>query len=125
MIFTVNYYTGPDPDFFAKLAEMRNTEVPREKVKEYDHRQYMPFKGNVRTEDIMTQATQSLLGERKEHLATSDRGVILLRKIILNAIETVQKGGRPKGVLTQDTPDAIVKLDSFTGVQAMKGKKMV
>ena len=117
MIFTVNYYTGPDPDFFDKLAKLRATEVPREKVKEYDHRKYMPFKGNVRLEDIMTQGTQGLLGEREEHLGTSDRGVILLRRLVREAIEKTAKGKQPKGAVPRERADELVYLDSFTGVR--------
>ncbi len=118
-LFTVNYYTGPDPDFFEKLAPSRQLTTKEEK-KEYDRRRYAPFRGSVRLEDMMTQGTQGLIGEREEHLATSDRGVILLRKIILNAIETVQRGGRPKGVLTQDQAEKVLKIDSFTGIRNRK-----
>ena len=57
----------------------------------------MPFKGNVRKEDLVTQGTQGLLGERGEQLGISDRGVIKFRKIVLDAIETALNGGRPKG----------------------------
>jgi hypothetical protein len=121
-LFTVNYYTGPDPNFFAKLAPSRELTAKEEK-KEYDRRRYAPFRGSVRLEDITSQSTQGLIGEREEHLATSDRGVILLRKIILNAIETVQKGGRPKGVLARDQVEEVIKLDSFTGVRPITERK--
>jgi phenylpropionate dioxygenase-like ring-hydroxylating dioxygenase large terminal subunit len=117
MISTVNYYTGSDPDFFAKLEKMRATEVPREKVNQYDHRKYMPFKGNVRTEDIMTQATQPQLGDREERLGSSDRGVIMLRRIVLQAIGAAVKGKKPKGVLPRKRADEMVQLDSFTGLR--------
>ena len=117
-IFTVNYYTGADPDFFAKLERMRVTEVPKEKVKEYDRRKFMPYKGNVRQEDIVTQGTQGLLGERAEHLASADRGVIMLRRIVRDAIAAALRGGRPKGVLAQEQAAEMVQLDCFTGVRA-------
>ena len=117
MIFTVNYYTGPDPDFFAKLERMRATEVPKEKIKEYDRRKYMPYKGNVRQEDLMTQGTQGLLGEREEHLGSSDRGVLMLRRLVRDAIEAVVQEGQPKGALPRERADEIVQLDSFTGVR--------
>ncbi len=119
-IFTVNYYTGLDPDFFAKLERMRATEVPREKIREYDHRKYMPYKGNVRQEDIVTQGTQGLLGDREEHLGSADRGVIMLRRIVREAIGAAARGGRPKGVLPHERADEIVHLDCFTGVR-LKG----
>jgi hypothetical protein len=116
-IFTVNYYTGSDPNFFEKLEELRKTEVPKQEVKEYDRRKYMPFKGNVRQEDIMSQSTQGVLGERDEQLGTSDRGVIIFRRLVREAIATALKGGRPKGVLTQQKEQEIVYFDSFTGVR--------
>ena len=114
-VFTVNYYSGPDPFFFEKLAPSRQVVWQGEK-KDYDRRKYSPFRGSVRREDIATQGTQGLVGEREEHLATSDRGVILLRKMILDAVETVAKGHEPKGILTQERAD-VIKIDSFTGIR--------
>ena len=117
MLFTADYYTGPDPDFFPKLAATRPP-PPADNKKEYDHRRYTPFRGSVRHEDIMTQGTQGPIDQRDEHLAASDRGVILLRKRILNGMKTVQQGGLPEGVLTRGQAGAIVKIDSFTGIRA-------
>jgi 5,5'-dehydrodivanillate O-demethylase len=116
-IYTVNYYTGSDPQFFEKLKAMRAAEEPRQEVKAYDNRKYMPFKGNVRQEDIMSQSTQGLLGEREERLATSDKGVIMFRRIIREAIAAAQKGQRPKGVLPKEKASEVVYFDSFTGVR--------
>ena len=116
-IYTVNYYTGSDPQFFEKLKAMRAAEVPKHEVKAYDSRKYMPFKGNVRQEDIMSQSTQGLLGEREERLATSDKGVIMFRRIIREAIAAAQKGERPKGVPPKEKASEIVYFDSFTGMR--------
>lgn len=116
-LFTVNHYTGLDAEFFQKLAPSRRI-GPNVEKKEYDKRQYSPFRGSVRSEDIMTQSTQGLIGERKEQLAASDKGVILIRKIILNAIQAVQEGGVPKGVPSSDEADRMIKIDSFTGIRA-------
>ncbi len=116
-IYTVNYYTGSDPQFFEKLKAMRAAEVPKQEVKAYDSRKYMPFKGNVRQEDIMSQSTQGLLGEREERLATSDKGVIMFRRIVREAIAAAQKGERPKGVVPQEKASEVVYFDSFTGVR--------
>ena len=115
-LFTVNHYTGSDPQFFQKLAPSRRIAAPVEK-KEYDGRKYSPYRGNVRTEDIMCQTTQGLIGEREEQLATSDKGVILIRKIILNAIQAVQDGRVPKGMVLPDQADQIIQIDSFTGIR--------
>ena len=116
-LFTVNHYTGSDPEFFQKLAPSRKVEAKAEK-KPYDRRKYSPFRGNVRTEDITCQSTQPLLDRRKEQLATSDKGVILIRKIILNAMRAVQEKRTPKGVLRREQAHEMVEIDSFTGVRA-------
>ncbi len=115
-LFTVNHYTGPDPDFFKKLAPSRHVESSGEK-KPYDRRKYSPFRGSVRSEDIMTQSTQGFIGKRKEQLATSDKGVILLRKIIIDAVQAVHDGRIPKGVTRSDALDSPIEIDSFTGIR--------
>jgi hypothetical protein len=114
----VDYYTGPDANFFENLKEMRAREKPRQEVKEYDRRKYMPFKGNIRQEDVMAQSTQSPLGERDEQLGVSDRGVIKFRKIVAEAIEMALNGAMPKGVITKDRAEKMVRLHSFAGVRA-------
>lgn len=116
MLFTVEHYTGADADFFRKLAETRLT-AKTPKKKDYDHRTYAPFRENVRQEDIVTQGTQRSIDQREEHLAVSDRAIILLRKSILNAIKVVQRGGLPQGVVTKDGAEELVKIDSFTGIR--------
>ena len=115
-LFTVNHYTGSDSQFFEKLAPSRRVEAKAGK-KPYDHRNHSPFRGNVRTEDIACQSTQPLLSARKEQLGTSDKGVILIRKIILNAIEAVQNKRRPKGLLLPEQANELVTIDSFTGLR--------
>jgi hypothetical protein len=125
MLFTVDHYTGPEPDVFTKLKAMRAHEVPRQAVKPYDRRKYMPFRGSVRDEDVVTQATQGLLGERSERLATSDRGVIALRRIVREAVEAVQRGARPKGMLAPEQADRVVRLDTFVGVRPKTGASRV
>jgi phenylpropionate dioxygenase-like ring-hydroxylating dioxygenase large terminal subunit len=117
MIFTLDSYTGPDANFFAKLKQMRAREVAKQERKSYDRRKYMPFKGNIRQEDVMTQSTQGKLGERDEQLGVSDRGVIKFRGIVLEAIETALTGGRPKGVIAKEQAAEIVQLHSFAGVR--------
>ena len=117
MIFTVDYYTGPDADFFANLKQMRARELPKQEVREYDRRPMMPYKGNIRQEDLITQSTQGFIGGRHEQLGVSDRGVIKFRKIVLEAIETALAGGVPKGALMRHTERELMKLDSFAGVR--------
>jgi 5,5'-dehydrodivanillate O-demethylase oxygenase subunit len=117
MMFTVDYYTGSGNKFFEGLKELRKKEEPIDDRKPYDTRPLMPFRGNVRTEDIVTQGTQKLLGERREHLGTSDRGVILLRKMVREAIEASARGEAPKGLHLDENAEGMVKIDSFVGVR--------
>ena len=116
-LYTVNHYTGADPEFFRKLAPSRRLTTELKKP-EYDRRKYSPFRGSVRSEDIMSQATQGKVGERKEQLATSDKGVILIRRIILDAIRAVQQGHGPKGVPCREEAEQMIQMDSFTGIRA-------
>ncbi len=117
MLFTVDYYTGPEPDIFERLAGMRKREFPTQEVKPYDKRPLMPFRGNVRKEDIVTQGTQNLVGHRSENLGNSDRGVIVLRKLVREAIAAVAEGKEPKGLHQQENAEGLVVLDSFVGVR--------
>ena len=117
MLFTADNYFGPVENFFAKLKDLRAKETPVEPAKPYDKRKHMPYKGNVRKEDIMTQGTQGLLGERGEQLGVSDRGVIKFRKIVVDAIGTALNGGRPKGVLVNERAREMMQLDTQVGVR--------
>ena len=121
MLFTADNYTGPVQNFFERLKEMRDKERLVQEVKPYDKRKHMPYKGNVRQEDIMAQGTQGLLGERSEQLGASDRGVIKFRKIVLDAIETALQGGTPKGLLPRDPATGITRLDTAVGVRQING----
>jgi hypothetical protein len=40
-----------------------------------------------------------------------------LRKSILRAMETAQKGGLPQGVRAEEQAEAIFKIESFTGIR--------
>ena len=71
----------------------------------------------MRTEDIACQATQPLLDRRKEQLATSDKGVILIRKIILAAIQAARNGQTPKGIPARGEAENMIQIDSFTGIR--------
>jgi len=116
-LYTVNHYTGDDAEFFQKLAPSRKIETQAEK-KPYDRRKHAPFRGSVRTEDIACQATQKILGARREQLATSDRGVIMLRKLILDDIAALRRGGQPRALAWAAEHGGAIKIDSFTGVRA-------
>jgi phenylpropionate dioxygenase-like ring-hydroxylating dioxygenase large terminal subunit len=119
MLFTADNYKGPEANFFEKLKALREQETPVQEVMPYDKRKFMPYKGNVRKEDLMTQGTQGLLGERSEQLSVSDRGVIKFRKIVVDAIETGLRGGRPKGRVDKKQANEIYRLDTRVGVRAI------
>ena len=52
-----------------------------------------------REQDRVAQETQGAIAETKEHLATSDQGILMLRKMIREAIDAVKQGEDPAGVL--------------------------
>jgi len=117
MLFTADNYRGEEENFFAKLKALRATETPVQEVKPYDKRKFMPYKGNIRKEDLVTQGTQGLLGERSEQLGVSDRGVIKFRRIVLDAIETALDGGRPKGIVEKERAHELYRLQTHVGVR--------
>ena len=119
MLFTADNYRGPEENFFEKLKALRAKETPVQEVMPYDKRKFMPYKGNVRKEDLVTQGTQGLLGERSEQLGVSDRGVIKFRKIVLDAIDPVLNGGQPKGVVGKKQANEIYRLETQVGVRAI------
>ena len=116
-LYTVNHYTGSDARFFQQLEPSRKVETQAEK-QPYDRRKHAPFRGSVRTEDIACQTTQKILGPRREQLARSDRGVIMLRKLILDDIEAVHRGQSPRALACAASHGGTVKIDSFTGLRA-------
>lgn len=118
MLFTADNYRGPEANFFEKLKALRAKETPVQEVMPYDKRKFMPYKGNVRKEDLVTQGTQGLLGERREQLGVSDRGVIKFRKIVLDAIETALNGGQPKGMVGKKQAGELYRLETQVGLRA-------
>jgi phenylpropionate dioxygenase-like ring-hydroxylating dioxygenase large terminal subunit len=117
MVFSVDYYTGSDPDFFEKITIRRHGPPQKDEPKPYDRRKYKSFRGSILMEDVVTQSTQGLVGARREHLGSSDRGVILLRRIVRDAIRSVLEGKRPKGILSRAESNRVIDFDCFTGVK--------
>jgi len=115
-LFAMDFYTGSDPDFFEKMMERRYA-AAKEEPKPYDTRRHKAFRGSIVLEDIVTQGTQGLLGERDEHLGQADRGVIMLRKLMRREIQKAASGGRPKGVLPKDQAERVIDFGCFTGVK--------
>ncbi len=67
--------------------------------KPHDNRKYSGWEGIPALEDLVLQESQGEIPDRAlEHLASSDRGVIMLRRIWNTAMEDVACGRAPKGV---------------------------
>lgn len=118
LVFTVDHYRGPDPQFFEKLTAKRALEGPKLSARPHDTREHTPFRGSVRREDVVAQSTQRPVGSRDvERLGVSDRGVILLRRMLMEEIAAALEGARPRGVLPPDAVSRRVVYDSFVGVR--------
>src|SRR5439155_1449914 len=78
--------------------------------KPYDRRFYGEIKGIVPLEDkAMVESQGPIVDRSLEHPGYSDRGILLLRKMIRDGIAEVANGGAPRGVLKEDLP--VVDLD--------------
>ena len=117
-LFTVNHYTGSDPEFFQKLSPSRKVEAKTEK-KPYDRRKYSPFRGNVRTEDIACQGNPA--AARSAQGAAGDIGQ--RRDLDPQNHSQCDSSGAGKARSQGSAADAdqaheMVTIDSFTGVRA-------
>jgi phthalate 4,5-dioxygenase oxygenase subunit len=82
--------------------------------KAHDTRRYAAWEGVPALEDLVLQESQGAIPDRKfEHLGTSDRGVIMLRRIWHKAMDDVANGRDPKGVLRE--PEGMLEVDTFHG----------
>ena len=63
-------------------------------------------------QDTQIQSSQGVIQPREhEHLATSDRGVIKLRRIIKECIDAVARGDDPRGVFRTPHPDGVIHVE--------------
>jgi 5,5'-dehydrodivanillate O-demethylase len=63
----------------------------------------------VGAQDSMAWETQGPITDRsKEHLGSADRGIVLLRRMLREQIEVVQKGGDPLGVIRDPAKDKLI-----------------
>lgn len=82
--------------------------------KAYDKRRYSGWEGVPALEDLVLQESQGDIPDRRaEHLATSDRGVLLMRKIWHKAMEDVAERKDPKGFVREDK--GMLEVDTFHG----------
>ncbi|HEX9787992.1 MAG TPA: Rieske 2Fe-2S domain-containing protein [Candidatus Binatia bacterium] len=82
--------------------------------KPYDKRKYSGWEGIPALEDLVLQESQGAIPERRlEHLASSDRGVIMMRRIWHKAMDDVAHDKDPKGVMRADK--GMLEVDTFHG----------
>jgi 5,5'-dehydrodivanillate O-demethylase len=68
----------------------------------------------------VAQETQGVIADRtKEHLASSDQGILMLRKMIRDAIDAVAQGKDPLGVMRDANCAAITFDSSRDAVEAL------
>jgi len=84
-----------DPAKGAKAAFGQMADRP------YEERQRLPGDYDAQT------GQRPIARHALEHLATTDRGVIMVRKLVRQGIEAVQRGEDPKGVLRK--PEAMIR----------------
>jgi 5,5'-dehydrodivanillate O-demethylase oxygenase subunit len=66
---------------------------------------------NFTSQDHMAWETQGSVADRaKEHLGESDRGIIMLRKLLRDQIQAVQNGQDPVGVNLDPEKDQLIQL---------------
>jgi hypothetical protein len=64
-------------------------------------------------QDRMAQESQGVIADRiKEHLGTSDRGLIMLRQMIMESIEAVRQGKDPIGVIKDSAQNGIIRFNT-------------
>ena len=82
--------------------------------KPYDKRRYSGWEGIPALEDLVLQESQGAIPERRlEHLASSDRGVLMMRRIWHKAMDDVANGKASKGVARE--ADGMLEVDTFHG----------
>ena len=100
----------PGPIVFGLPPGLRGTT----EKKAHDKRRYSGWEGVPALEDLVLQESQGDIPERRlEHLGTSDRGVIMMRRIWHKAIEDVATGKDPKGVDRKQ--NGMLEVDTFHG----------
>lgn len=88
-----------------------DAEVPLEHFAHKDETgEYLMDK--VLAQDSMAWETQGAVADRtREHLGTSDRGVVMFRRMLKEQIEIVRKGGVPLGTTSVEKQTPIIEID--------------
>ena len=78
----------------------------------------------VLVQDAMAWETQGAITDRtQEHLGTGDEGIILLRKVLREQIEIVQKGGEPLGLVRDPAKNRLIEFDVINERVGLFGKQ--
>jgi hypothetical protein len=65
----------------------------------------------VGAQDSMAWETQGPITDRtKEHLGHADTGIVMLRRMLREQIEIVQKGGEPMGVIRDPAKNKLLEI---------------
>jgi 5,5'-dehydrodivanillate O-demethylase oxygenase subunit len=101
--------TSPRPD---PVGSSRTVEYREERITKSPPDAIHPFAAysldGVKPQDLMVLETQGPIAPRQnEHLATADRGVVLMRNLLEREIEKVQRGQDPIGVIRDPDRDVI------------------
>lgn len=83
--------------------------------------EYCPLKENgvynmniVTAQDSLAWESQGGIADRsQENLGVTDRGIVMLRKLLKEQIEVVRNGGDPMGVIRDPEKNKIIDLDTF------------
>jgi len=79
---------------------------------------------HVLVQDAMAWETQGGLTDRtQEHLGVGDEGIILLRKVLREQIEIVQRGGEPLGVVRDPVENRLIEFDVINERVGLFGKQ--
>jgi 5,5'-dehydrodivanillate O-demethylase len=124
-IFFVRFDPSPD----GKIVEEKG-DPPAEYVKPYKNPPdaLHPFTRfdmttEVQAQDHMAWETQGPVSDRtRERLATSDRGVIMLREMLKREIENVQKGLDPKGCNRDPAKDVMIDTKLSESLRGPEGQ---
>ena len=114
----VVYFTPNDTDVSTAAGETPWEYFPiRDEKGEYR----MDF---VLVQDAMAWETQGAITDRtQEHLGAGDEGIILLRKVLREQIDIVQKGGEPLGVVREPSKNRLIEFDVINERVGLFGKQ--
>ncbi len=110
--FWIDFYPHKDGQPTQRVA-LRTEEFKKSEPGVYKRVQDGWWNLNTHEQDRVAQETQGVVADRtKEHLASSDQGIIMLRKMIMEAMDAVERGEDPIGVLRDPMRNTVITFDS-------------